>query len=173
MPRPTPVKMAPPANPRSDGGTRDSTAGAARAIRTPPETPDAKRQTKNQPKESGRAQAKNAAVATVIIARKPVAEPARSAIGRASKAPATYPARLAAPRYAAADGANQWAAINAGISGVYAKRARPTPTIFAHNSAETARQYAVFPVDATAHMTGRFTFLSAKVGAPIPGEKQE
>jgi len=45
--------------------------------------------------------------------------------------------------------------------------------MFAHNPAETARQYAAFPVDATAHMTGRSTFLSAKVAAPIRFEKQE
>jgi hypothetical protein len=118
MPMPTPVKIAPPASPRRDDGTCGSTTGAASAIKTPPETPEANRQTKNQPKESGNAQAKNAAVATIIIARKLGAAPARSAIGRAARAPARYPARLAAPRYIAADGANQWAAINAGISGV-------------------------------------------------------
>jgi hypothetical protein len=45
--------------------------------------------------------------------------------------------------------------------------------MFAHNPAETARQYPVFPVDAAAHMKGRSTFLPAKVGAPIAFEKEE
>ena len=87
MPRPTPVKIAPLASPRRDGATCGSTTGAASAIKAPPEIPDAKRQTKNQPKESGKAQAKNAALATAIIPRSVAAAPARSAIGRASKAP--------------------------------------------------------------------------------------
>ena len=74
-----------------------STTGAASAIKAPPDTPDAKRQTKNQPKESGKAQAKNAALATTIIPRSAGPVPARAAIGRASKAPPRYPAKFAAP----------------------------------------------------------------------------
>src|ERR1700739_4144123 len=95
-----------------------STTGAASAIRAPPEIPDAKRQAKNQPKESGKAQAKKAALAAIITPRSIAAAPARAAIGRASKAPPRYPARFAAPRYTVADGENQCAAISAGISGV-------------------------------------------------------
>src|SRR5438552_4075135 len=95
-----------------------STTGAASAIKAPPEIPDAKRQTKNQPKESGKAHAKNAALATTIIARSAGVAPARAAVGRASKAPPRYPARFAAPRYSVDDGENQCAAISAGISGV-------------------------------------------------------
>jgi len=118
MPRPTPVKIAPLASPRRDGWTCRITSGAASAIKAPPETPDAKRQTKNQPKESGKAQAKNAALATIIIPRSAGAAPACAAIGRASKAPPRYPARFAAPRYTVAEAENQCAAISAGISGV-------------------------------------------------------
>src|SRR5205814_7114021 len=83
-----------------------------------PNNPDAKPQTKNQPKESGKAHAKNAALATTIIARSAGVAPARAAVGRASKAPPRYPARFAAPRYSVDDGENQCAAISAGISGV-------------------------------------------------------
>jgi len=45
--------------------------------------------------------------------------------------------------------------------------------MFAHNPAETGRQYPIFAVDPTARMTGRSTFPFAKVGAPIRFEKQE
>ena len=95
-----------------------STIGAASAIKAPPEIPDAKRQTKNQPNESGNAQAKNAALTTTIIPRSVGAAPTRAAMGRASKAPPRYPARFAAPRYNAAEGENHCATISAGISGV-------------------------------------------------------
>ncbi len=98
MPSPTPVKTTPPASPRCADGTCGSTTGAASAISTPPEMPEAKRQVKNQPKESGNAQAKNAAVVAIIMPRSAGLAPAFSAIGRASRAPARYPARLAAPR---------------------------------------------------------------------------
>ena len=61
MPRPTPVKIAPLASPRRADGTCGSTAGAASTISTPPAKPEAKRQTKNHPKESGIAEAKKVA----------------------------------------------------------------------------------------------------------------
>src|SRR5260370_28413978 len=95
-----------------------STIGAASAISAPPEMPDTKRQRKNQQKESGKAQAKNAALTTTIIPRSVGAAPACAAIGRASKAPPRYPTTFPAPRYTVAEGENQCAAISAGISGV-------------------------------------------------------
>src|SRR3954453_3634357 len=57
MPRPTPVKIAPPAMPRRVGGITAITVGAANAISTPPVPPDRKRQVKNQAKLTGMAQA--------------------------------------------------------------------------------------------------------------------
>src|SRR5215831_15898687 len=97
MPRPTPVKITPPATPRR-----------------PPET---KRQTKNQPKLTGNAQAKRLIAVSSIADRRVVFAPRRAATSRAPSAPAKYPARLAAPKYAAAEGANQPAAMIAGSSG--------------------------------------------------------
>ena len=49
-------------------------------MRTPPESPDAKRHRKNQRNESGMAQAKKAAVATSIIVRKVMTTDIRAAI---------------------------------------------------------------------------------------------
>jgi len=69
-------------------------------------------------KESGKAQAKNAAVATAIIKRKVGTAPSLSVIRVASRAPARYPAKLAAPRYTVDEAEYQWDAIKAGISGV-------------------------------------------------------
>ena len=63
------MKIAPPAKPRREAGTCGSTASAASTISAPPDTPAAKRQTKNQEKEKGWAQAKNDAVANNIITR--------------------------------------------------------------------------------------------------------
>ena len=118
MPSPTPVKIAPPARPRRAAGTCGSTVGAARTISTPPATPDARRQTKNHANASGTEQAKKAAVASSIMARRIETGPKRAASDDASSAPAVYPARLAAPRYAALAGANHPPAINAGSNGV-------------------------------------------------------
>ena len=87
MPRPTPVKMAPPARPRRSGGTCGSTEGAARTITTPPATPEAKRQRKNQAKDSGSAQAKKATVTSAIMPRSIRGAPARRASDRAQSAP--------------------------------------------------------------------------------------
>jgi len=126
--------------------------------------PEANRQTKNQPNESGKAQARNEIPATTIIVRSADAAPAWRAIGRASSAPARYPARLAAPRYTAAEGENQSAAINAGMSGVYAKRASPTPTRLAHKLAKIARQFGILWFEATAAMTAQDSFPRAKIG---------
>ena len=72
-PSPTPVKMAPPTSPRWPAGTCGSTASAASTIIVPPAIPAAKRQVKNQANGSGKAQAKNEAVASSIIARKTAA----------------------------------------------------------------------------------------------------
>ena len=88
MPRPTPVKIAPPASPRRPGGTCGSTVGAASTISAPPAPPAAARQAKNHQNEIGAAQAKKAAVTRTIIARSTVAGAARRASGRAPSAPA-------------------------------------------------------------------------------------
>jgi hypothetical protein len=88
MPRPTPVKIAPPASPRRAAGTCASTTGAASTVSTPPATPAANRQTKNHEKGSGAAHAKNAAVATNIMERNRVAVGTEAAVRRASRAPA-------------------------------------------------------------------------------------
>ena len=53
MPRPTDVKITPPASPRFAAGTCGSTLGAASTISTAPATPEAKRQRKNHAKGSG------------------------------------------------------------------------------------------------------------------------
>ena len=82
------MKIEPPASPRRDAGTCGNTAGAASAISTPPEMPAAKRHTKNQQKESGKAQARNDIPARIIMPRSAGVAPVRSAIGRADKAPA-------------------------------------------------------------------------------------
>src|ERR1700733_13273594 len=50
-------------------------------------------------------------------------------------APARYPSRFAAPRYAAFAAENQCEPTIAGINGVYAKRASPMPTKLAHSPA--------------------------------------
>ena len=88
IPSPTPVKMIPPANPRRAAGTTGSKVGAASTINMPPARPAAKRQTKNQRNESGRAQAKKAVVASAIIMRSRRAAGIRATSGRASSAPA-------------------------------------------------------------------------------------
>src|SRR5215472_9286237 len=118
MPRPTPVKITPPATPRRPGGIAAITVGAARAMSTPPVPPETKRQTKNQPKLRGNAQANRLIAVSSIADRKVVFAPRRAATNRAPSAPAKYPARLAAPKNAAAEGANQPAAMIAGSSGV-------------------------------------------------------
>ncbi|MNL16969.1 hypothetical protein D3C87_1380370 [compost metagenome] len=68
MPTPTPMKMIPPASPRRDAGTCASTVGAASTISAPPDVPERKRQAKNHTKDTGQAQAKNARLASNIIA---------------------------------------------------------------------------------------------------------
>ena len=88
MPRPTPVKIAPLASPRRADGTCGSTAGAASTISTPPAKPEAKRQTKNHPKESGIAEAKKVAAASAIIARSTDGAERARAIACAASAPA-------------------------------------------------------------------------------------
>lgn len=52
---------------RREGVTCDSTVGAASNVSAPPETPAAKRQTKNQAKPTGKAQAKNVTDASNIM----------------------------------------------------------------------------------------------------------
>ena len=88
MPSPTPVKMMPPASPRRSAGTSAQHSGRRGTISMPPARPAAERQRKNQRKESGRAQAKKAAVASAIIMRSTRAVGMRAASGRASSAPA-------------------------------------------------------------------------------------
>ena len=82
------MKMAPPASPRRGAGTYGSTVGAASAINAPPASPEAKRQTKNHENDSGMAHAKNATVASAIIARRIVTAAARAAMDGARSAPA-------------------------------------------------------------------------------------
>lgn len=86
--RQPPVKMTPPARPRREGATCESTVGAARTIRTPPAKPEARRQAKNQANETGNAQAKNATDASSIIVRIKEAAELSLSMGCASKAPA-------------------------------------------------------------------------------------
>jgi len=88
MPRPTPVKIAPPTMPRRAVGTWASTVGAASTISTPPARPAEKRQAENQANDSGAAQARNAAVASSIMARSTTLRRRRAASGRADSAPA-------------------------------------------------------------------------------------
>ena len=88
IPRPTPVKITPAASPRREAGTYGSTASAASTISAPPDTPAAKRQTKNHAKDSGWAQAKNDAAASSIIARSTTATGAAPAMRGAASAPA-------------------------------------------------------------------------------------
>ena len=168
IPRPTPVKIAPLASPRRDGGICGRTSGAANAINAPPATPDPTRQAKYHQKESGKAHAKNATVAIAIIARKIGAAPAVAAIRRASTAPARYPAKFAAPRYAVDDAEYQWAAIKAGISRVYAKRASPIPTRFAHEPAAIVRQCAMLSVDGMTCTISRSSLRSRRLGRRMP-----
>lgn len=94
------------------------TVAATNTITTPPATPDRNRQQKNQLTERGKAQATKVAVISTIIRRKICSLGSRLEIGRPISAPTRYPARLAEPRYMMADVENQWAWINAGISGV-------------------------------------------------------
>lgn len=82
------MKMPPLAKPRRAGGTCARIAGAASTISAPPDTPEAKRQTKNQRNDNGAAHATNASVATSIIARSTAVEPARRASQPATSAPA-------------------------------------------------------------------------------------
>jgi hypothetical protein len=88
MPRPTPVKMTPPASPRRAAGTCGSTVGAASTMRAPPAAPAARRQAKYQANDSGAAHAKKATVASAIIARRTKTGSVRAAMVRASSAPA-------------------------------------------------------------------------------------
>ena len=62
--------------------------GAASTMRAPPATPEARRQTKNQANGSGTAQAKNATVASAIMARRTETGPQRDASDEVSSAPA-------------------------------------------------------------------------------------
>ena len=57
---------------------------------------------------------------------------------RLINAPSTYPSRLAAPRYAAWEAANQCSLTRGGMSGLKAKRDRPMPTRLEHRPAVTA-----------------------------------
>ncbi|MNL24405.1 hypothetical protein D3C87_1458360 [compost metagenome] len=98
IPTPTPMKIKPPAKPRREGGTCASTVGAARTIKAPPATPERNRQAKNQAKDTGHAQAKNAMLASSIIARRVNRVEVFDASERPKRAPARYPARFAAPR---------------------------------------------------------------------------
>src|SRR4051794_9031044 len=88
MPRPTPVKIAPPAMPRRVGGIAAITVGAASAISTPPVPPDRKRQAKNQAKLTGKAQANRLAAVSSIAACTVATAPKRAARARAPSAPA-------------------------------------------------------------------------------------
>lgn len=80
--------MRPPARPWRATGTCGNTVGAASTMSAPPASPEAKRQTKNQAKENGTAQAKKAAVASSSIALSNRGAGARAASGRPSSAPA-------------------------------------------------------------------------------------
>ena len=102
IPSPTPAKIAPLASPRRRSATWGSTAGAASTISTPPLMPDSSRQAKNHGNGAGTEQAKNATAASSIAPRSSGATATRPASGRPSKAPARYPTRFAAPKYAAA-----------------------------------------------------------------------
>jgi hypothetical protein len=57
---------------------------------------------------------------------------------RLTKALTTYPIRLAAPRYAAWEAANQCSLTSGGISGLKANRDRPMPTRLEHRPAVMA-----------------------------------
>ena len=87
MPRPTPVKISPPARPRRAAGTCGSTVGGASTMSEPPARPARKRQRTNQRKDRGVAQAKKAAVATSIMPRSTWAAGTRSVSHRAARAP--------------------------------------------------------------------------------------
>ncbi|SOZ09597.1 protein of unknown function (plasmid) [Cupriavidus taiwanensis] len=75
----------------------------------PPESPDRKRQMKNQLRETGSAHAKNAAVAVSIIQRMTFRFDMRAASKRPDSAPTRYPAKFAAPSETASAALNQWA----------------------------------------------------------------
>ncbi|MCY1439120.1 hypothetical protein D9M71_553410 [compost metagenome] len=98
IPTPTPMKITPPARPRREGGTCASTVGAARTISAPPATPESNRQAKNQAKDRGQAQAKNATLASSIMPLRVARVEVLAASVRPKIAPARYPARFAAPR---------------------------------------------------------------------------
>ena len=88
MPSPTPVKITPAASPRRCAGTHGRTAGGAITIRTAPARPEPKRQTMNQEKARGAAQAKNEAAARSIIPRSRIGIGIRAASARPASAPA-------------------------------------------------------------------------------------
>src|SRR5229473_2328400 len=142
IPRPRPRKIIPLTNPRLAAGICGRIDVGTRTIITPPENPDANLQTKNHTTDSGKAQAKNAAVATNISSRSAWRLDSAAAISRARRAPARYPAKFAAPRETALAGENQCAWISGGISGVYANLARPMETRLPHMPATVANQAA-------------------------------
>ncbi|MNF93771.1 hypothetical protein D3C84_764570 [compost metagenome] len=88
MPTPTPMKMTPPASPRREAGTCARTVGAASTISAPPAVPERKRQAKNHAKDTGQAQAKNARLASNIIALRVNAVEVLAAKDRPEIAPA-------------------------------------------------------------------------------------
>jgi hypothetical protein len=65
-----PVKIAPLATPRLDGGICGKMVGAVRTISVPPAIPESTLHTKNQTNDDGWLQAKKATVARTIIDRR-------------------------------------------------------------------------------------------------------
>src|SRR5262249_10299979 len=137
-------------------------------IPPPPTHPPRAHQKKHQKKKGERAKEKSQSAPTPITARRSGGPPAVAAIRRASTAPARYPAKFAAARYAVDDAEYQWAAIKAGISGVYAKRASPIPTRFAHKPAAIVRQCAMLSVDGMTCTISRSSFRSRRLGRRMP-----
>jgi hypothetical protein len=101
------VNITPLANPRLFGAINGNTVVAARTISAPPASPETKRQLKNQRYEAGAEQARRETLASSIMERSVDLAPKRPAKKLELAAPARYPAKLAAPRYAASSGLNQ------------------------------------------------------------------
>ncbi|MNC60543.1 hypothetical protein D3C75_1104270 [compost metagenome] len=87
MPTPMPRKMAPPARPRRELGTCGRIVAAASTMMAPPAMPDARRQPKNQPMDSGRLHAAKARVTSAIMARRTCVLEKRRARGWPMSAP--------------------------------------------------------------------------------------
>jgi hypothetical protein len=87
MPTPSPRKMAPAAIPRRPPGTCGSTTLPTSTMMAPPVTPDSKRQKKNQPGETGTAQARNASAVSAIDSFSAATEPMVDASRRPPMAP--------------------------------------------------------------------------------------